>query len=248
MKCSVCMAVYNGEEYLKKQLVSILEQLNIEDEIIIVNDASTDNSLCVINSFCDQRIKVINNINNLGVIRSFEKALNQTSGDIIFLADQDDIWTPGKVDETIEYMMKFQCNAVVSDALVIDDQGEIICDSYFTLRQSGPGIWKNFYRNSYIGCCMAIRSDVKPFILPFPKSIPMHDAWIGMVCDFLGEVKFVPKQLVAYRRHLANQSELQGKDWNKMINKRFIWLKLMSIELPKLWLKINFQYNYLYFK
>jgi glycosyltransferase involved in cell wall biosynthesis len=238
MKFSVCIAVYNGEEYLKKQLVSILEQLNINDEVIIVNDKSSDNSLHVIHSFCDKRIKVLNNVINLGVVHSFERAINQASGDIIFLSDQDDIWMPGKIEVISKYMMESQCRAVVSDALVIDGQEEVICDSYFTLRQSGPGIWKNFYRNSYIGCCMAIRSDVKPFILPFPKSIPMHDAWIGMVCDLLGEVKFLPEQLVAYRRHLANQSELQGKDWNKMVRKRFIWLKLMVVELPKLWLKI----------
>ncbi len=238
MKFSVCIAVYNGEEYLKQQLVSILEQLNIDDEVIVVNDKSSDDSMNIINSLCDKRITVINNETNLGVVRSFEKALNQTSGDIIFLSDQDDIWMPGKIEVISKYMMESQCRAVVSDALVIDGQEEVICDSYFTLRQSGPGIWKNFYRNSYIGCCMAIRSDVKPFILPFPKSIPMHDAWIGMVCDLLGEVKFLPKQLVAYRRHLANQSELQGKDWNKMIHKRFIWLRLMAVELPKLWLKI----------
>ena len=238
MKFSVCIAVYNGEEYLKQQLISILEQLNIDDEVIVVNDKSSDDSLNIINLLCDKRITVINNETNLGVVRSFEKALIQTSGDIIFLSDQDDIWMPRKIEVISKYMMESQCRAVVSDALVIDGQEEVICDSYFTLRQSGPGIWKNFYRNSYIGCCMAIRSDVKPFILPFPKSIPMHDAWIGMVCDLLGEVKFLPEQLVSYRRHLANQSELQGKDWNKMIYKRFVWLRLMAVELPKLWLKI----------
>ncbi len=238
MKFSVCIAVYNGEEYLKKQLISILRQLSINDEVIVVNDKSSDSSLDIINSLCDKRITVLNNITNLGVIRSFEKAIDQASGDIIFLSDQDDVWMPDKIQVISKYMLESQCCAVVSDALVIDSQEEVICDSYFTLRKSGPGIWKNFYRNSYIGCCMAIRSDVKPFILPFPKSIPMHDAWIGMVCDLLGEVKFLPEQLVAYRRHLANQSELQGKDWNKMIHKRFIWLKLMVFELPKLWLKI----------
>jgi glycosyltransferase involved in cell wall biosynthesis len=238
MKTSVCMAVCNGQRYLENQLSSILEQLNSDDEVIIVDDCSTDDSLSIIDSFSDLRIKVISNSSNLGVIRSFEKALNNTTGDIIFFSDQDDIWLPGKVETVSNYMEQSQYCAVVSNALVIDEDDKIIHDSYFFIRKIGsPGVWKTFYRNNYIGCCMAIRSSIKPLILPFPDSIPMHDIWIGIVCDFIGEVKFIQKPLVAYRRHLHNQTALSGNDWVKIIRKRFVLLILMFTKLPSLWLQ-----------
>lgn len=238
MKSSVCMAVYNGEKYLQQQLSSILEQLEKEDEVIIINDCSTDNSLSIISSFSDPRIQVISNSNNLGVISSFEKALNNAAGDIIFFSDQDDIWLPGKVKTVTDCMKHYQCCAVVSNALVIDEDEKIIHNSYFSIRKIGsPGVWKSFYRNNYIGCCMAICSSIKPLVLPFPDSIPMHDIWIGMVCDFLGEVKFIQSPLVAYRRHSYNQTALSGNDWIKTIKKRFILLVLMFTKLPSLWLQ-----------
>jgi glycosyltransferase involved in cell wall biosynthesis len=238
MKTSVCMAVYNGQKYLEKQLFSILEQLDSDDEVIIVNDYSTDNSLDIIDSFSDLRIKLISNSSNLGVIRSFEKALNNTTGDIIFFSDQDDIWLPGKVKTVTDCMKQSQCCAVVSDALVIDKDETIIHDSYFVIRKIvGPGVWKSFYRNNYIGCCMAICSSIKPLVLPFPDFIPMHDIWIGIVCDFLGEVKFIHKPLIAYRRHGYNQTPLSGNDWGKIIKKRFVLLILIFTKLPPLWLK-----------
>lgn len=243
MKTSVCMAVYNGQRYLEKQLSSILEQLGNNDEVIIVNDCSTDNSLSIIDSFLDLRVKVISNSRNLGVIRSFEKALNNTTGDIIFFSDQDDIWLPGKVKAVTDCMKQSQCCAVVSNALVIDKDEKIINDSYFAVRKiGGPGLWKSFYRNNYIGCCMAISSRIKPLILPFPDSIPMHDIWIGMVCDFLGEVRFIQKPLVAYRRHAYNQTTLSGKDWIKITKKRFVLLTLICAKFPSLWLQARFRF------
>ena len=70
---SVCIATFNGEKYLKLQLFSILSQLDIDDEIIIIDDASTDNTIEIINSFHDERIKIYKNIVNIGFVKSFEK-------------------------------------------------------------------------------------------------------------------------------------------------------------------------------
>jgi glycosyltransferase involved in cell wall biosynthesis len=240
IKVSVCMAVYNGEKYLQQQLASILNQLEAGDEVIIINDKSPDSSLSIINSFADPRITVFTNPENLGVVHSFEKALNKSTGDIIFFSDQDDIWLPGKVQAVKECITESNCYAVVSNAIVINDIEKVVHDSYFEYRKSGPGVLKNFYRNSYLGCCMAIHSSIKPFILPFPKTIPMHDEWIGMVSDFLGEVKFIPEPLIAYRRHSFNQTPLSGDNLKKTISKRFTLLKIMLTELPSLWLKKSF--------
>ena len=95
-KISVCIATYNGEKYITDQLKSILSQLGGQDEIIISDNLSTDNTLNMIRLLNDDRIKVYHN-DARNVIRNFENAIIHATGGIIFLSDQDDLWKPGKV-------------------------------------------------------------------------------------------------------------------------------------------------------
>src|SRR5690348_15623759 len=97
MRVSVCMAVHNGARFLRPQVDSILSQLRQSDELVVVDDASTDASPAILESVRDARLRLLRNAENLGVLRSFEKALRRASGEIIFLSDHDDIWLPGKL-------------------------------------------------------------------------------------------------------------------------------------------------------
>ncbi|MEK5777350.1 glycosyltransferase, partial [Acinetobacter nosocomialis] len=99
---SVCLATYNGEKYIVEQLTSILSQLSPTDEVIISDDHSTDETLLLIKSLNDPRIKIITNELGKGYTKNFENAINHSSGDYIFLSDQDDVWVENKV----ELMMK----------------------------------------------------------------------------------------------------------------------------------------------
>ncbi|MDD2285775.1 MAG: glycosyltransferase family 2 protein [Paludibacter sp.] len=214
------MAVYNGEKFLKEQLESILCQLSRSDEVIIVDDKSTDSSLKIIRSFQDKRIKIFSNEKNIGVIKSFERAIEKASGDFIFLSDQDDVWMPDKVTTMIAAFDSPKILGVVSDAVVVGPCLEILNDSFFSLRKSGPGLVKNFYKNSFVGCCMAIKKETKKLILPFPKLISMHDEWIGFVLSISGKVKFIPEKLIMYRRHGNNATFLKNKNIIFTIKKR----------------------------
>ncbi|WP_281509083.1 glycosyltransferase, partial [Faecalibaculum rodentium] len=93
------MAVYNGEKYLKTQLESILSQTEPVDEIIIVDDGSSDNSVEILRKYSqkDTRFKIFQNRTNLGYKQNFRKAISLCHGDMIFLSDQDDCWFPEKV-------------------------------------------------------------------------------------------------------------------------------------------------------
>ena len=96
---SICMALYNGAKFVEEQIDSILPQLDHpNDEIIIVDDFSKDNSVELISNYKDPRIKLIKNKSNIGYIKTFEKAINLSKNDIIFLSDQDDIWENNKVE------------------------------------------------------------------------------------------------------------------------------------------------------
>jgi len=221
MKISVCMTVYNGEKFLQEQLESILCQLSTLDEVIIVNDCSKDHSLDIIHSFQDKRIEIFSNEKNIGVIKSFERALQKASGDLIFLSDQDDVWMPDKVTKTIAAFDSPEILGIVSDAIVVGPCLEILNDSFFSLRKSGPGLIKNFYKNSFVGCCMAIKKETKKLILPFPKLISMHDEWIGFVLSVSGRVKFIPEKLILYRRHDNNITFLKNKNIIFTLKRRF---------------------------
>jgi glycosyltransferase involved in cell wall biosynthesis len=218
---SVCMAVYNGSRFLATQLQSIVVQLEESDEIVIVDDASCDTSVRLIERLAEPRIRLFRNEANVGAIRSFERALAMSRGDdMIFFADQDDLWLPGKVEKMRRAMREADATAVVSDAIVIDEEGHMIKESFFVHRKSGPGLLKNFIKNTYLGCCLAFDARVRDVLLPFPSWIPQHDEWIGTACEIVGQVAFMKTPLVAYRRHSGNASSLTRSSFLKIAKRR----------------------------
>ena len=108
MKVSLVMAVYNGEKYLIEQLDSIRKQTYLIDEVILIDDVSTDNSYELIHQYIDGykliNWKLIKNENNLGYRKNFKKGLEIVDGDIIFLSDQDDRWHLNKIEVMVEKM------------------------------------------------------------------------------------------------------------------------------------------------
>lgn len=205
---SVCMATYNGERYIAAQLRSILNQLADSDEVIVVDDASCDQTVAIIERFCDRRIRIIHNPRNCGVVASFEKSLLGSSGNIIFLSDQDDIWKPDKVSRVMRAFNDPTATLVLSDAKIIDAEGKDIEQSYFQTRGGFvSGVAQNILHNHYIGCTIAFRRQILAYCLPFPKKLPMHDSWIGIVNDSLGKTVYIDEPLVNYRRHGKNVSQ-----------------------------------------
>ena len=217
---SVAMATYNGEKYIKEQIDSILSQLNKNDEIIISDDGSKDNTIKIIKSFKDKRIKIIEGPHQ-GVKQNFANAIKSCNGKYIFLSDQDDIWEKNKVKTVLNTFEKEKCTCVVHDCIVFDnDTNETIYDSFYKFRNSGSGINKNIWKNTYIGCCMAIDATIKDKILPIPNDIEMHDQWIGILCEKYGKSTFIKDKLIKYRRHNDNVSQMKHHPLLKMIKNR----------------------------
>lgn len=219
-KISVCMATYNGAQFIESQLNSIVSQLDLYDEIIISDDGSTDGTISIINAFADTRIKLIHNYNRRGPAGNFENALNHSSGQLIFLSDQDDIWFPEKVSKMSNLLI--DNDLVLTDCEVINKKGDILHPSFFALRGSRRGFWRNMYRNSYIGCCMAFRREVLNYALPFPAHIFLHDWWIGLLVEVKGRIVLYEKPLIKYVRHGGNFSPTgeKGYDFSKQLANR----------------------------
>jgi glycosyltransferase involved in cell wall biosynthesis len=227
MTVSVCMATFNGEKYIVQQVESIIRQLSEFDELIIVDDCSTDKTVELLRRINDPRIKIFINSTNMGVVYSFNRSLENSSGDILFLSDQDDIWLDGKVSSCVEEL--FHCHLVVTDCSVVNQNLDTLHESFFSLSASGPGVLKNIYKNTYLGCCMAFRRSLLNLILPIPMSLmENHDTWIGFLSGTCFKNKFLSEQLLLYRRHSDNASPTSGVSNNNIIFKIASRLQLLS--------------------
>jgi glycosyltransferase involved in cell wall biosynthesis len=185
-----------------------LAQLSSSDELIVVDDASTDDTINKISRLDDSRIVLLRNTSNQGILRTFQRVLEAAKNEIVFISDQDDLWLPGKVERYLEEFRRHpDVTLLVSDASLINERGEILRDSFFSWR--GPfraGVVANIIKNKYLGCTMAFRRDMRNYYLPFPQDVPMHDVWIGLVNQLCGKVLFIDQPMISYRRHTTNLS------------------------------------------
>lgn len=223
IRCSVAMATYNGEEYIKEQINSILKNMNENDELIISDDGSSDNTRNIILEYQknDERVKLIDGPQK-GVKQNFANAIKFAQGKYVFLSDQDDIWKENKINTILDVFKKEKCTVVTHDARVINNRNEEIISSFFKYRNSGSGIIKNIWKNTYIGCCMSFDAKIIDKILPIPNNIEMHDQWIGILGEKEGKSVFCEEKLIDYRRHESNVSQMKHYGIMKMIKNRFI--------------------------
>ena len=213
------MATYNGEKYIKEQLGSILVQLGENDEVIVSDDNSTDDTLRVVDTFKDSRVKVFLNTKEQGYTRNFENALEKSTGDIIFLADQDDVWVENKVRISLKYLEK--SDFVVSNCKIVDSNLHILHESHFKLRGVKNGFLHNLLLTRYIGACTAFKREVLLKSLPFPENAKLsaHDYWICLVAELYFNVTLIDEPLVLYRRHDNNASSGGYKSENSLLHK-----------------------------
>jgi glycosyltransferase involved in cell wall biosynthesis len=228
---SVCIACYNGEKFIREQIISILGQLSENDEIIVSDDSSSDNTVEIIKSIADPRINLVFNKNSTGrPTENFQNALLLAKGDLVFLADQDDIWVDNKCAKLTSLLGS--CLLVLSDSIVVDENLNELNSSFFKFHGSGKGVLRNIVKNSYFGSCMAFRRELLEFALPFPSSREIgHDVWLGLVAEMVGKVCLTHERLILYRRHDAtvtphaigkSKRSLPIKLWGRVIMLKYV--------------------------
>lgn len=221
---SVCMATCNGEKYIREQIDSILCQLGKDDEVVVSDDESSDATVDILKQYSDGRIKIYHHQKQpqkfkFGyAARNFENALNHAQGDTVFLADQDDVWLPNKVQAMAARLEN--SDLVLSDCTIVDDKLAERYPSCFESMNVQTGIAKNIFRAKYLGSCMAFRKKVLPLFLPFPPNVP-HDLWIGLTVFSRGRVLLLNTPTMLYRRHDATVTPADSKH-----NKHSLFFKL----------------------
>lgn len=232
IRVSVAMATYNGEKYIKEQINSILINLEQNDELIISDDGSKDNTRNIVQNIQmnDSRVKLFDGPKK-GVKQNFANAIEKCNGEYIFLADQDDVWIDDKVKKVLKVFEEKGVTLVIHNCEIVNEKLEKTDKTFFEFRNSGKGIIKNIWKNTYIGCCMAFKSEIKDKILPIPNDIEMHDQWIGIINEKYGKSYFLDECLIKYRRHGNNVSQMKHYGLWKMIKNRIVFLyRFISME------------------
>ncbi|MFJ4037661.1 glycosyltransferase [Microbacterium sp. NPDC090007] len=208
-RVSVCMAAYNGARFIEEQIASILSQLVMGDELIVIDDGSRDDTVDRVRRFADNRIRLVINESNVGYVRTFEKAIGLASNEVLFLSDQDDRWIPARVESMVAALN--DVDLVVSNFASFG--GELTRVQRMRLKASDSGRWfSNIFwmwvgTRPYYGCCMAFRKELVDDLLPFPEYLSeTHDQWIGYVANARHSVRHLEVNTVDRRVHDANSS------------------------------------------
>ncbi len=235
---SVCMTTCNGERYLPEQLASILVQLGTDDELVVSDDGSSDGSLALLQGCPDPRLRILSDQTFHNPSYNLENALRAARGELIVLADQDDVWLPGKLAVVERYLTPRagEVFAIMMDGVVVDAAGKPTGRTLYQTFHASTGVWRNLAWNCYTGCSMAFTRPLLDLALPFPPGIPMHDSWLGLLGELAGEVVLAPEQTFYYRRHGGNVS---GFRWQPLRQLRWrgalvwhLWRRLASRPPP----------------
>ena len=207
MKISIALATYNGSNYLQAQLDSCLAQTRQLDELVVTDDDSTDDTCEILEKFAEKApFKVIlhRTDHNYGYAGNFNQALLNTTGDLVFLGVQDDVWFPDKIERIAaiaandQHSLVFMNDAAITDAYL----GETGLTKIGQIKSAG------YKMDSFVmGCCAAVKRELLDICLPIPEGFPSHDDWIMRIADGMGRKRVVTEVLQYYRRHGDNESQ-----------------------------------------
>ncbi len=213
---SVVLCTYNGAAYLPQQLASLRAQTRLPDEMVVRDDGSTDATLDLLNAFADEvpfPVTIMRNPDRLGVPDNFWAAMNEASGDLIALCDQDDVWAPLRLERAVDVLdADPTVGATFSDGWCIDRDGVM----------SGRRLWeaaaftgkvKGRFRSGHelevllsqsvvTGATLTFRRQLIPSMVPWPP-IP-HDYWISGAVSLQARLEAIDEPLIDYRLHDAN--------------------------------------------
>lgn len=200
------MATYNGGRWLRAQLDSFVHQTQQPDELVITDDGSTDDTEAVIAAFAATApflVRFIRNPHRLGFNGNFARAIALTTGDIIFISDQDDIWYPNKITQVTALIAKTpDCLCVVNDQAIANASGHETGGTVLgNVRAMGrPDAWYG------PGCCTTFSRALLPVLQPMPGDVVPYDHWINSLAGAMGTRRILDEPLQMYRRHGGNAS------------------------------------------
>lgn len=236
VRASVCLASYRGSRYIREQLDSILAQLGPDDEVVIVDDASPDDTVAQIRTYNDHRIRLIEAKANQGYVKSFEQAALASNGEFILLADQDDVWVPGRLEVMLSALESADVVASNFDVLGNGPRPNIR-----RLRsKDSRRHWANLlgvlvgYR-AYYGCCMGFRRGVLPVFTPVPGYLnESHDLWLAICGNLARSIQHLDDSTLLRRIHEDNATPRSWRSLSLILRSRIMLVRCMVLASRRL--------------
>jgi glycosyltransferase involved in cell wall biosynthesis len=221
---SVALCTHNGAAYVATQVESILDQSRAVDEIVLSDDASSDDTVSIVRQTVESRavlgaspitLRILTNRVALGVVRNFECAVRAASGDFIALCDQDDVWHPDRIEKIMGvFAADPTVDLVFSDAGLVDGAGLPLPHSLFealsmtgrerTQLSAGDAFDALLGRNLVTGATVVLRRSLLENALPFAPNW-LHDEWLAALASATGGIRMVDAELIDYRQHGDNE-------------------------------------------
>lgn len=211
MSVSVVLCTYNGARFLAAQVESILQQSTPVTELIISDDASTDDTVAIARELAagDDRIRLITLPANIGITANFEQAVLAARYDLIAVADQDDIWHRNKMERMLQ---AFDADAVLIYCDSVKFSGTIPVDprpSAVNRRMEGTDPRLIGIFNTVSGHSILFRRRLLDKAFPLPSGV-YPDWWLAVVAMADSRLQFIPDVLVYHRAHENNMTLKRG--------------------------------------
>ena len=238
---SVALCTHNGARFLGEQIRSICSQTHLPGEIVLSDDASSDDSVAVAREAVEAcrssrsglslELRVLENRPALRVTKNFEQAVLACRGELIALSDQDDIWHPGRLQRmAAEFERRPDLTLLHSDARLVDDQGCEMSQTLFHALEVQPFELTNIHqgrafdmlmrRNLVTGATTVFRRELLARAAPFPAEW-LHDEWLGAIAAATGRIDALEQCLIDYRQHASNEVGARRNTFAQNVRKAF---------------------------
>ena len=210
-KVSVALATYNGAFFLTEQLQSLVDQTHLPTQVILCDDGSTDDTLQIATRFSTELpLRIIRNGKSLGVVENFKKAVSLCTGEYIALCDQDDVWYPDKLEQSVAMLASIDGDVpalIYSDLEVVDKELNTVASSFWQLTARKPSdidFVKLLLGNVVTGCTVMMNQTMAIEMQRMPEGVEMHDFWLALIAYGIGHCAYIDKPTIKYRQHGSN--------------------------------------------
>lgn len=216
----VVLCTHNGAEWIEEQVQSLLTQTH-PVAIRVFDDASTDETVSIAQAWEQLHdVKCVVRTEALGVVENFSNGIQSVLNEgftYIALADQDDLWLPERIEAGLNVLQAAENHSptpgphlVHSDLTMVNAHNQLIHKSFMKWRNyetcSTKSLATILGQNGVMGNTILMNRTLAELALPFPSHLHVHDYWLALVAELLGQRHYINKPLVRYRIHDKNVS------------------------------------------
>ena len=228
----ILLSTFNGEKFLAELLESLKMQTFQDFMIIVRDDGSSDGTLAILETFEKEKavnMKIIAGKQNIGTVASYNILLKESTADYVMFCDQDDVWMPQKIEQTLSAMQNAEVTSkadepimVFSDLKVVDKNLKLLSESFFKYMQLNPerlALPQLLVQNIPCACTMLLNRSLLNLVKKIPEEAVMHDHWFSLVTAAFGKFVFLDNAAILYRQHDNNIFGAASYGWSYLYKK-----------------------------